>query len=56
MYVRAKMVSVETFPKTGGEEGKIKENDRGGDFKHNMCDTLLRTIGNATMYSLPAQQ
>jgi hypothetical protein len=38
MYVNAKMIPVETIPGSWG--GKIKENDRGGEFKNDIFDTL----------------
>jgi hypothetical protein len=38
MYVNGKIRPVETIPGMGGE--KIKENDRGGEFNHDIFDIL----------------
>jgi hypothetical protein len=38
MYVNAKMIPVEITPGKG--ERGIKENDGGGEFKHDIFDTL----------------
>jgi hypothetical protein len=52
VYVNGKMRPVEATPGMG--EGRIKENDGGGEFK---CDVSnIRTFANATMYPHPAQQ
>jgi hypothetical protein len=36
MYVNGKMIPVETIAGMG--IGRIKDNDRGGEFKHNIFD------------------
>jgi hypothetical protein len=38
MYVNGKIIPVETIPGIGGR--RIKENDVGGEFKHNIYDIL----------------
>jgi hypothetical protein len=38
MYVNGKMIPVETIPGMGREE--LKENDRRGEFKYDIFDTL----------------
>jgi hypothetical protein len=48
MYVNGKMRPVETIPGMG--EGKIKENDGGGEFSYDIFD-IVRTFVNATMYT-----
>jgi hypothetical protein len=45
MYEDGKMRHVETI--SGMEEGRIKENDGGGEFKY---DSIVRTFVNVTMY------
>jgi hypothetical protein len=50
MYVKAKMIPVETVSGIGGEG--IKENGGGDEFKYDMFETFV----NATMYPHPAQQ
>jgi hypothetical protein len=39
MYVNAKMISVETSPGMGVRK-KIQESSGGGEFKHDIFDTL----------------
>jgi hypothetical protein len=46
MYEDGKMRHIETIPGMG--EGRIKENDGGGEFKY---DNIVRTFVNVTMYS-----
>jgi hypothetical protein len=46
MYEDGKMRHVDTIP--GMREGRIKENDGGGEFKY---DNIVRTFVNVTMYS-----
>jgi hypothetical protein len=38
MHVNAKMITVETIPGIGG--GRIKESNRGAEFKSDIFDTL----------------
>jgi hypothetical protein len=42
MYVNAKMIPVETFPRIRG--GKIGEKSRGWEFKYDIFDTLQETL------------
>jgi hypothetical protein len=38
MYVKAKMIPVETIPEMG--EGRTKESSGRGEFKYDVCNTL----------------
>jgi hypothetical protein len=53
MCVNGKMISIETIPGIG--VGRIKENDRGGEFKYDIFP-ILRTFVNAQCTHLPTQQ
>jgi hypothetical protein len=52
MYVNAKMIPVETVP--GIREGRMKDRSRGGEFKYDIFDNIVRTFINANNVPPPS--